>query len=308
VETTKPTVGQSAGASPAPIPTSNRIASAIGIVIPFVGLIVALIGLWGWGVTATELILMAVMYLLTGLGITMGYHRLFTHKSFETVRPIKALLAILGSMSVQGPVLRWVATHRRHHQHSDTADDPHSPNCHGGGVWGVISGFWRAHVGWIFEKDHPGLSNYVRDLHADRLVVAVSKLFPLWVVLSLLIPAGVGGLVAGTWTGVWLGFLWGGLVRIFLVHHVTWSINSACHLWGSQPYDCQDGSRNNFLFGIFGLGEGWHNNHHMFPTSARHGLKWWQIDVSYITIRFLERIGLAWRVRVPSSEQLNPGS
>jgi len=290
------------GPSPTDFPASHKVASAAGVLVPFLGLIVAIYGLWGWGVTWLELALLLVMYTAAGLGVTVGYHRLFAHRSFEAVRPVKFLLAVLGSMAVQGPVLRWVAIHRRHHQHSDQPDDPHSPHHYGGGVRGILAGFWHAHVGWIFKADYPKLSRYVQDLDADRVTRIASSLFGVWVFLGLFVPAAVGGLLTGTWTGVLLGFLWGGLVRVFLGHHVTWSINSVCHLWGSRPFDRGDQSRNNFLFGVLGLGEGWHNNHHAFPSSARHGLRWWQLDMSYLVIRALELFGLARCVRVPARE------
>jgi len=240
------------------------------------------------------------MYVLTGLGITIGYHRLFTHRSFKTVRPVELGLAVIGSMAVEGALFRWVAMHRRHHQHSDQPGDPHSPHEFGRGFFAAIAGWWHAHVGWCFKREAPGLDRYVRDLGKDRCLRRVSRLFPLWVALGLLIPAAAGGLITGTWLGAALGFLWGGLVRVFLVHHVTWSINSVCHLWGTRPYATRDESRNNAVCGVLAFGEGWHNNHHAFPNSARHGLRWWQLDTSYLVIWVMARLGLAWRVRVPA--------
>jgi stearoyl-CoA desaturase (Delta-9 desaturase) len=204
-------------------------------------------------------------------------------------------------MAVQGPLLKWVALHRRHHQHSDKEADPHSPHAYGSGVRGMLRGMWHAHIGWLLKPDGPGLRKYVVDLVPDRVVRAVSRLFPLWVAVGLLLPALLGGLIAGSWKGALLGFLWGGLARVFLVHHVTWSINSICHLWGSRPFRSHDESRNNVVFGILGMGEGWHNNHHAFPSSARHGLAWWQVDVSYWIIRGLAAVGLARNVRLPSA-------
>ncbi len=288
-----------------PFPRSlrgQRVVTLAGVVIPFVGLIIAIASLWGWGFSWVELSLLIGMYLASGLGITVGYHRLFVHRSFETVRPVKFILGVLGSMSVEGSLLRWAAMHRRHHQLSDEPGDPHSPHHYGGGARGVIAGWWHAHVGWMFAPSPANLMRYVRDLHADRLLRAVSRLFGVWVLLGLLIPTGLGALLTGTWTGALLGFLWGGLARIFLVHHVTWSINSVCHLWGTRPFQSADESRNNFLCGVLALGEGWHNNHHAFPASARHGLRWWEFDFSYLVIRVLELLGLAWSVRVPSPD------
>lgn len=282
----------------------ERIVTFLAVVLPFAGIVTAIVLSWGRGITWTELVVLGVMYSLTGVGVTVGFHRLFTHRSFDTVRPVKFILAVLGSMSVQGPLLKWVAVHRRHHAHSDHAEDPHSPHHHGGGVKGVLLGFLHAHVGWMFMPEYANLSRYVRDLHADRLLRAVSNLFGVWVLLGLLIPAAIGGWWTGTWTGALLGFLWGGLARVFLVHHLTWSINSVCHLWGTRPFESKDESRNNFLLGVLAFGEGWHNNHHAFPGSARHGLRWWELDISYLVIELLKLLGLAWRVRVPAPEML----
>jgi stearoyl-CoA desaturase (delta-9 desaturase) len=212
------------------------------------------------------------------------------------------VFAALGSMAVQGSLFKWVAFHRRHHQHSDTPDDPHSPHHSGRGLLGVLRGAWHAHVGWFFQPDPPGLDDYVKDLKKTRALRVADALWPVWIALGLAIPGLIGGLVKGSWLGVWTGLIWGGLVRIFLVHHVTWSVNSACHLWGLRPYRSEDESRNNVIFGILALGEGWHQSHHAFPTSARHGLRWWQIDVSYYLIRLLALVGLAWNVRLPSDE------
>jgi stearoyl-CoA desaturase (delta-9 desaturase) len=278
-----------------------RAATLTAVIAPFLGLLAAGVLAWGWGFGWQELVLLLGMYFLTALGITVGFHRLFTHRSFETNRVVQAVLGVLGSMAVQGPLLKWVALHRCHHQHSDQEDDPHSPHHHGAGVLGLLRGFWHAHVGWFFEADPPGLAHYVKDLRQSRLLCAVSALFPVWVVVSLLVPAALGWLLGG-WTGALLGLVWGGLVRIFLVHHVGWSVNSVCHLWGRQPFRNRDFSKNNWLFGILALGEGWHNNHHAFPTSARHGLRWWQFDLSYWLIRGLAVLRLAWNVRLPSAQ------
>jgi stearoyl-CoA desaturase (delta-9 desaturase) len=277
-----------------------KITNVVAIVLPFVGLVAAVIALWGWGFSWAHLFIAGGMYLATGFGITIGYHRLFTHKSFETHRVLKAVFAVLGSMAVEGPVFKWVATHRRHHQHSDGDEDPHSPHLHGQGFRGMLKGLWHSHCGWLFSRDYPRLQAYVPDLMKSRLLTAISKTFPIWALAGLVLPTLLGGLITMSWGGALFGFLWGGLARIFLVHHVTWSINSVCHLWGSRPYRSHDESRNNFVFGVLAMGEGWHNNHHAFPTSARHGLAWWQIDTSYYVIRVMEWLGLAWQVRVPA--------
>lgn len=279
-----------------------RLTNLVAVGVPFLGVAAAIVMLWGWGFSWLHLWIMLGAYLLSAFGITIGYHRLFTHRSFETNRPMKFILAVLGSMAVEGPLTRWVATHRCHHQHSDDHDDPHSPHLHGSGVIGTIKGLWHAHMGWVFQPEVPGLSRYVSDLNNDPMLRWVSDMFLLWVAIGLAVPALVGGLVSMSWSGVLLGLIWGGLVRIFLVHHVTWSINSVCHVWGGRPYETDDQSRNNFIFGVLGLGEGWHNNHHAFPTSARHGLRWWQIDISYWVIRLMKLVGLASKVRVPQPQ------
>jgi stearoyl-CoA desaturase (delta-9 desaturase) len=286
------------------ISLSLRLTNLGAILLPFAGLLAAILLLWGWGFSWTHLFILVGMYLATGLGITVGYHRLFTHKSFETIPAVKFILGVLGSMAVEGPVFKWVAQHRRHHQHSDADQDPHSPHLHGEGFRGLLKGLWHSHVGWVFDRDSPGLSRYVADLASSRMLRAVSRMFPLWAVAGLMIPTALGGVITLSWKGALLGFLWGGLVRIFMVHHVTWSINSVCHLWGSRPFRSHDESRNNAVFGVLAMGEGWHNNHHAFPTSARHGLRWWQFDLSYYVIRLMELVGLAWRVKVPAAEAL----
>jgi len=279
-----------------------RLANLVAVVLPVLGLFAAVYFFWGWGFHWAELGLLLGMYLLTALGITVGFHRLFTHRSFETYAWVKFLLAVLGSMAVQGPLLKWVALHRRHHTHSDRAGDPHSPNLHGRGLRGLLGGLWHAHLGWVFQPDPPDLERYVKDLRRSALLRRVSALFLVWVLAGLVFPAVLGGILTLTWEGVWTGLVWGGLVRVFLVHHVTWSVNSVCHLWGLRPYRTDDQSRNNFVFGILALGEGRHNTHHAFPTSARHGLRWWQPDVSYGVIRALAWLRLAWDVRLPSKE------
>jgi len=282
-----------------PFSLAARVGTLAAVFLPLAGFALAVVSLWGWGFGWVEFGLLIGMYLLSALGITVGFHRLFTHKSFETNAVVRFILAALGSMAVQGSVLRWVAQHRRHHQHSDTPDDPHSPHHHGRGVIGMLRGFWHAHIGWAFKADVVGLERYVADLRKMASVRIASALFPLWIVVGLAVPAALGGILTGTWGGVILGLLWGGLVRVFLVHHVTWSVNSICHLWGRQPYPEGDCSRNNFLFGVLAMGEGWHNNHHAYPTSARHGFRWWQVDLSYYVIQAMAKLGLAWKVRVP---------
>lgn len=286
------------------IPASRRIANLIGILVPFAGFVAAMVYSWGWGLGWAELIVLFTMYLLTGLGVTVGFHRLFAHKSFSTGPIVTAILAILGSMSVQGPLIRWVAFHRSHHQHSDHEHDPHSPHGYGTGPVALIKGFWNAHIGWMLKRSNDQLARYIPDLRRSKLINTISVLFPLWVLLSLTIPAALGGLLTLSWSGAFLGMLWGGLVRIALLHHITWSVNSICHLWGTRPFQSRDHSRNNPIVGVLAFGEGWHNNHHAFPTSARHGLRWYQVDLSYFVIWAMERLGLVWRVRLPAPDSI----
>jgi stearoyl-CoA desaturase (delta-9 desaturase) len=284
------------------LPPGGRVATLGVVVLPFLGLVASIVLLWGWGLSWVELSLLGAMYVLTALGITVGYHRLFTHRSFETNPAVQFVLAVLGSMAVQGPLLRWVAVHRKHHHHSDGHDDPHSPHHHGTGFLGLVRGFWFAHLGWMFQAKPANLGHYVKDLSRSKWLRAVSGLFPVWVAAGLLLPALLGWLLLGGWAGAVLGLVWGGLVRVFLLHHVTWSVNSVCHLWGGRPYPGRDQSRNNFVVGVLSLGEGWHNNHHAFPTSARHGLRWWQIDISYWVIRLLAMLRLARNVKLPEAD------
>lgn len=274
------------------------------IVAPFLGLVAVPFVLWGWGFSWLDLALLLGMYLLTALGITVGFHRLFVHRSFETYTWVKLLFAVSGSMAIQGPLHKWVAMHRRHHQHSDKPDDPHSPHHHGPGVLGVLAGAWHSHIGWFFAPDPVDLDRYIPDLTRSRASCIVSALFPLWIALGFVLPGVLGGVISLSWAGVLTGLLWGGLVRVFIVHHITWCVNSACHLWGGRPFHSEDQSRNNLVFGILALGEGWHNTHHAFPTSARHGLHWWQVDFSYYFIRALVLVRLAWDVKLPTKEAL----
>jgi stearoyl-CoA desaturase (delta-9 desaturase) len=291
-------------ALPGKAPLPVRLATLAVIVLPLLALIAAPFLLWGWGFSWSDFGLLVGLYLLTALGITVGFHRLFTHRSFETYTWVKLVFAALGSMAVQGPLFKWVAFHRRHHQHSDTPNDPHTPHHHGAGILGVLRGAWHAHVAWFFERDPDDLGRYVADLRRSGALRVANAMFLFWVALGLVVPAVVGGVVTQSWAGAWTGLIWGGLVRVFLVHHVTWSVNSACHLWGLRPFDSGDESRDNVVFGWLALGEGWHNAHHAFPTSARHGLRWWKFDASYWVIRALALVGLAWDVKVPAPEAI----
>ncbi len=282
-----------------------KVVNLAAVLIPLIGFVVAIVLLWGVAFNWVYLALLGGMYFMSSIGVTIGYHRYFTHRSFKTSKPVVAILAALGSMAVEGPVLQWVADHRRHHQYSDEEGDPHSPHLDDEGIMGSIRGMWHAHLGWLINPKVKGSMRYIGDLRKDKLVRKMSKLFPVMVVVGLLIPAVLGGLLTWSWTGVFLGFLWGGLVRIFLLHHVTWSINSVCHIWGQQPFDTHDHSRNNVIMGVLALGEGWHNNHHAFQSSARHGLRWWQFDLSYIIIVLMSKLGIVYDVKVPSKERIS---
>jgi stearoyl-CoA desaturase (Delta-9 desaturase) len=274
------------------------------VIIPFLGLVAAIVLSWGTGIDKVSFGLFAGLSVLTILGITVGYHRLFTHKSFKTIPSIKVLFGILGSMAVEGKVFTWVADHRRHHVHSDGPGDPHSPTSGRKGLWGAFTGFIHSHIGWMLSDTEKNHHRYIPDLVKDKAVAFVNKYFPLWVLLGLLLPALLGLLLTQSWKGMLMGFLWGGGARIFFVHHTTWSINSICHIFGSRPFVSKDHSRNNFVLTILALGEGAHHNHHVFERSAKHGLFWWQFDASYEVIRFLEDLGLAWDIIVPSEAEI----
>lgn len=284
----------------------SQVGSLVAIIVPFLGLIAAVIMIWNSPFSWLNLSLFLGGYVLTTLGVTIGYHRLFTHKSFKARRSLTAVLGVLGSMAVQGSILEWVSTHRRHHQHTDRPEDPHSPHAFGATVGSMLRGMVHAHFGWFFAKapTRAVMDRYVPDLLADPLVVWLSRRFVVWTVLGLVLPAAIGGIVTGSWMGALMALIWGGLLRVFFVHHVSWSVNSVCHLWGRQPFDTHDESRNNLVIGVLAMGEGWHNTHHAFPASARHGLAWWELDVSYWIVRGLAKVGLASQVKVPPAERI----
>ena len=251
------------------------------VIVPFLGTILAIGLLWQQAVRWSDLALLATMYTLNAFGLTIGYHRMLTHRSFRPHPAVKAILLVLGSMAVEGPPIEFAATHIKHHAQSDREGDPHSP----------VEGLFHAHLGWLFKDRFADPQVYCRHLLKDALVVFVNRTFLLWVILSLGIPFVLGG---------WTGLLWGGLVRIFLVHHFSFSVNSICHTFGKREFETNDRSRNQWLVALLAFGEGWHNNHHAFPRSAFHGLHWWQLDFSGYVIWTLERLGLAHEVyRVP---------
>ncbi|MEZ5077017.1 MAG: fatty acid desaturase [Solirubrobacterales bacterium] len=268
------------------------------VVLPFLATLAAIVLLWNKLVSPADLIIAAVMYLVTAVGITVGFHRLLTHRAFQTSKPLEYAFAILGSMAVEGPVMDWVADHRKHHAHTDEAGDPHSPHVDvDGHRKGALAGLWHAHSGWLMStQGRADWKKYATDLYEDPVMRTINRRFPLLVLATLAIPTLAGFLVSGTWVGALTGLLWGGLVRIFFVHHVTWSVNSVCHFLGSRRFDTDDLSTNVFWLAIPSLGESWHHNHHAFPRSAVHGLKRWEPDPSAMIISGMEKVGLARNV------------
>lgn len=271
-----------------------RLVATLTVLVPSLALGGALTTAWRRGVERVDLTLLAGFYLVTQLGITAGFHRLFAHKSFETTRLVKMLLTVAGSMAMQGSLFFWVATHRRHHQFSDRPGDPHSPNL-GGGVAGLL----HAHVGWMLTYELPLDWSYaIPDLLRDEHLFRLNRHYFTFAALGLALPAAIGLLASGTWQGAWSGFVWGGWVRVFCVHHVTWMVNSLCHRFGSRPHATRDRSTNLWVASLFTLGESWHNNHHAAPASARHGFTAWQLDPTYGFIWILQRLGVAWAVNM----------
>jgi len=280
---------------------SNHTAKALAyatIVIPTFGAVCAVVLAAIHGLRGSQVALLAAMYTVTMLGVTMGYHRLFAHRSFQTTRWMRALLGILGSMAAQGPVLFWAAVHRRHHQRSDQPGDPHSPVTDLGSKRASLRGLWHAHVGWMLGNHDVSVPRAVPDLMKDKTLLAIDRAYPISVLAGLAIPALLGGALAESWAGAGYGFLWGGLLRIFVAHHVTWCINSLCHFVGTRPFQTPDLSRNNFVLAVLTFGEGWHNNHHASPGAARHGIHWWQVDTVYYIVRILEGLEIVRNVRM----------
>ncbi|HEY7965429.1 MAG TPA: acyl-CoA desaturase [Solirubrobacteraceae bacterium] len=279
-------------------PTGGRAANVVATVAPLALLGLAVWRAWGGAIHWQDLVVLAIGYTLTGMGVTVGFHRLFTHRSFKTRSPVRALLAVLGSAAVEGPLIEWVSTHRMHHRFSDHEGDPHSPHVDCAPGWrGAFLGLAHAHLGWILRAtDTASPQRYAPDLLADPLTRWVDRTFVVWVLAGLAAPFGLGVALSGTIAGGLTGLLWGGAVRILLLHHATFSINSLCHFFGRRRYDTDDHSRNLAWLALPTFGEAWHNNHHAFPTSAHHGLTRWQLDPSSWLIEGLERVGLAWDV------------
>ena len=285
---------------------AHKIVNLIGVPLPLVGLIAAIVLLWNRAIGPLELGLMVGLYLLTALGVTLGYHRMFTHRAFESSRTFRAIVAVLGSMAVEGSVITWVADHRKHHTFTDQEGDPHSPHLAGPGFWGGVKGLWHAHVGWLFESvGTADRQRFASDLLKDRVIRVIDKLFFLWVGLTFAIPFALGWIIGGGLGAALTALLWGGFVRVFLLHHVTWSINSVCHFFGRKRFDIEDESRNVFWLAPLSMGESWHHNHHAFPTSAFHGLSRFErlADPTGLLIALFEKLGIVWNVVRVSPER-----
>ena len=271
------------------------------VAVPIVACAAALAGIRSHGPSALDVGLLVAFYALTMLGLTAGFHRLFTHRSFRAHPLVELALAVAGSMALEGPIVRWVAQHRRHHAHADRDGDPHSPVAGGGSR---LAGLWHAHVGWMLGGPRTFARRFAPDLLEDALVRRLDALYLVWVAASLGLPAAIGALATGSAAGAGSALLWGGLVRIFCVHQASWAVNSIGHALGRRPFAARDHSTNNALLALFTLGEGWHNNHHAFPSSARHGLERWQLDPTAFVIAGLCRLGLAWDVKTPTPAAL----
>ncbi|MDN5857542.1 MAG: acyl-CoA desaturase [Pseudonocardia sp.] len=284
--------------------TTQHMIIYLFVAVPMIALVAAIPLVWGWGVGWHDLLLLVVFYVPAVLGVTVGFHRHFTHKSFKARTWLRVAMAISGSLAIQGNVLNWVADHRRHHAFSDREGDPHSPWLHGTSALAVAKGFFHAHMGWFFDRDETNHRRFIPDLLADTAIVRVSRTFGLWVAVSLLAPALIGGLITWSWQGVVTGFFWGGLVRLAVSNHVTWSINSICHMVGKRTFRSRDRSRNFWPLAVLSMGESWHNLHHADPTCARHGVLRGQIDISARLIWIFEKLGWATDVRWPTSARL----
>jgi len=313
--TVAPTARTGSTADPAP-PTSEpvaperkrtgeQVALALFIGVPFLALVAAVPVAWGWGLGWHDVVIALVMYAVSGHGVTVGFHRHFTHGSFKASRGLKVALAVAGSLAIEGPVVRWVADHRRHHAFSDREGDPHSPWRYGETVPALVKGLWWAHTGWLFDVEQTPRTKYAPDLLADKDIHKVDKAFPALVAVSMLLPPVVGGLWSMSWAGALTAFFWGSLVRVALLHHVTWSINSICHTIGERPFKSRDKSGNVWWLAVLSMGESWHNLHHADPTCARHGVEPGQVDSSARLIWLFEKLGWATDIRWPRATRID---
>jgi stearoyl-CoA desaturase (delta-9 desaturase) len=282
----------------------GQFAVYVFVLVPMLALVAAIPFAWGWGLNWVDVVLAVAFFYLSGLGVTIGYHRHFTHSSFKAKRWLRVTLAVCGSMAVQGPPIIWVADHRRHHAFSDRDGDPHSPWLFGTSPAAIAKGFWHAHMGWLFERDLTNTKRFAPDLLADRDIVRVSNLFGYITAGTLLLPALLGGLITWSWWGALTAFFWASLVRIAVLHHVTWSTNSICHMLGERPFAARDRSANFWPLAILSFGESWHNLHHADPTCARHGVQRGQIDTSARLIWMFEKFGWVRDVRWPTPQRL----
>jgi stearoyl-CoA desaturase (Delta-9 desaturase) len=307
--TTASAPGRPTRAGPKPLldgqrPRAEQLLVGIFVVVPMLALLAAVPLAWGWGLAWVDIGLFVGFYLLSGLGVTVGFHRYFTHRAFKANRGLRVALAIAGSMALQGDVITWVADHRRHHAFADKDGDPHSPWRFGTTPAALARGFWHAHTGWLFNRDRTNATRFTPDLLADRDVTRISRQFPLWTVVSLLAPTVLGGVISTSLWGALTAFFWAGLVRVAVLHHVTWSINSICHLIGERPFAAQGKATNVWPLALLSLGESWHNLHHADPTCARHGVQPGQLDISARVIQGLEKLGWARDVRWPTPTRL----
>ena len=305
--TATPEVLPRSGPTDEPVQPSSlgmRIAIGVFVFVPLIAVLVAIPVAWGGWLSWVDVALVMVFWALTGLGITVGYHRFFTHRSFKAGRGVKIALALMGSYALEGSLDQWVADHRKHHKFSDEVGDPHSPWRFGTSKKSVAKGLLWAHVGWLWGAENTPIEKYAPDIAADKDLAAISRYFPAVVAATLLLPAVLGGLITWSWAGALTALFWAGFVRVALVHHVTWSINSICHVFGNRPFVSRDLSSNVAWLAIPSFGESWHNLHHVDPTSARHGVLRGQVDLSAILIRALEKSGLATDVRWPKPDKV----
>jgi stearoyl-CoA desaturase (Delta-9 desaturase) len=293
------------GSARAAVQWRQKLVTLIIVIGPAVALVPVLALLWGHAVNLTDVVMGLVLYVVTGFGVTVGFHRLFTHRSFKSARLLKIALAALGSMAVEGSVTSWVATHRRHHIYSDSSGDPHSPHRYGDRGINLLRGLAFSHVGWLFVSDASSAERYAPDMLRDSDLRRIGKLFPVLALLSLAIPFAIGYSLAGSWVGAVSALVWAGLVRMALLHHVTWSVNSICHVFGRQPLESKDRSTNVWVLSVLSLGESWHNIHHAHPTWARHGALRGMVDPSARLIRVFEHLGWVRKVRWPDRAALN---
>jgi stearoyl-CoA desaturase (Delta-9 desaturase) len=304
-----PAVGKSraplSDLSDKPKGTLERVLVALFVVVPMLALLAAIPLAWGWGLGWHDVVIAVAFYYFTGLGISIGFHRYFTHRSFKAKQGLRIVLAIAGSMALEGPVLGWVADHRRHHKYSDREGDPHSPWRFGNDWRALLKGLAFAHIGWMFDGNHTSREKFCPDLMADRKIARISRYFPILATISLLAPALIGGLWAWSWQGAITAFFWATLVRVAFLHHVTWSINSICHTFGKEEFEVRDKSRNVNWLAILSFGESWHNLHHADPTCARHGALRGQIDIAARLIWFFEKAGWVYDVRWPEEAKLS---